>query len=65
MLDAVTLMATRKISELPVVDGDGRPVGLIDVTDVIGMFPEQESRQEKTPAANCRIYREPQDGEPT
>ena len=33
-------MARRKISELPVVDGDGRPVGLIDVTDVVGLFPQ-------------------------
>jgi arabinose-5-phosphate isomerase len=40
MLDAVRLMAEHKISELPVVDGDGRPAGLIDVTDVVGMFPE-------------------------
>jgi arabinose-5-phosphate isomerase len=63
MLDAVTLMATRKISELPVVDRDGRPVGLIDVTDVMSMFPEQEGRQENTTPANCRIYREPLRGE--
>jgi len=39
MVDAVALMARRKISELPVVDGDGRPLGLIDVTDVVGMLP--------------------------
>jgi arabinose-5-phosphate isomerase len=41
MSDAVALMAQRKISELPVVDGDGRPVGLIDVTDVVGLFPQK------------------------
>ena len=41
MSEAVTLMAHRKISELPVVDGDGRPIGLIDVTDVVGLFPQQ------------------------
>lgn len=39
METAVELMARRKISELPVVDAAGRPVGLIDVTDVIGLFP--------------------------
>ena len=39
MSEAVALMAERKISELPVVDGDGRPVGLIDVTDVVGLLP--------------------------
>jgi arabinose-5-phosphate isomerase len=39
MSDAVALMAQRKISELPVVDEEGRPIGLIDVTDVVGLFP--------------------------
>jgi arabinose-5-phosphate isomerase len=35
----VDLLSIRKISELPVVDADGRPVGLIDITDVIGWTP--------------------------
>ena len=33
--DAIQLMSDRKISEVPVVDDDGRPVGLIDITDII------------------------------
>lgn len=33
--DAVQLMSQRKISELPVVDEDGMPLGLIDITDII------------------------------
>jgi arabinose-5-phosphate isomerase len=37
--DAVTMLTERKISELPIVDKSGRPVGLIDITDVIGMAP--------------------------
>ena len=37
--DAVEVMKSRKISELPVVDRDGRPVGLIDLTDLIGLVP--------------------------
>ncbi|MBI1314541.1 KpsF/GutQ family sugar-phosphate isomerase [bacterium] len=37
--DAVALLTDRKISELPVVDGDGCPIGLIDITDVIGLCP--------------------------
>jgi len=42
--DAVEIIARRKISELPVVDGKGCPVGMIDITDVVGMLPkEQES----------------------
>ena len=37
--DAVEMMKSRKISELPVVDREGRPVGLIDLTDLIGLVP--------------------------
>jgi arabinose-5-phosphate isomerase len=40
MADAVAIMAERKISELPVIDASGRPQGLIDITDVVGLFPE-------------------------
>lgn len=39
MVDAVTLMAERKISELPVVDAESKPVGLIDITDVVALLP--------------------------
>jgi arabinose-5-phosphate isomerase len=35
--DAVALLAKRKFSELPVVDKAGRPIGLVDVTDVVGI----------------------------
>lgn len=37
--EAVELMRGRKISELPVVDAAGRPVGLIDLTDLIDLVP--------------------------
>jgi arabinose-5-phosphate isomerase len=40
MLDAIAMMAERKISELPVIDGRGRPCGMIDITDVVALFPE-------------------------
>lgn len=39
-VDAVEIMAERKISELPVVDSLGQPCGLIDITDVVGLLPE-------------------------
>ncbi|QEL13953.1 KpsF/GutQ family sugar-phosphate isomerase [Limnoglobus roseus] len=45
--EAVDLMRSRKVSELPVVDGDGRPVGMIDITDLIGQEPP-------TPASGVR-----------
>jgi arabinose-5-phosphate isomerase len=41
MSEAVSLMARRKISELPVVDAEGRPVGLIDITDIVGIMPDE------------------------
>jgi arabinose-5-phosphate isomerase len=37
--DAVELLRRHKISELPVVDGDGRPAGLLDITDLIDVAP--------------------------
>lgn len=46
MADAVALMARRKISELPVVDGQRRPVGMIDVTDVVALFPQLDDLAE-------------------
>lgn len=39
LADAVEVLRSRKISELPVVDGDGRPVGMLDITDLIGLDP--------------------------
>ncbi len=39
--EIVQLLADRKISELPVVDDAGRPIGLIDITDVIGRLPAE------------------------
>jgi len=35
--EALDLLKSRKISELPVVDGEGRPVGMLDITDLIGL----------------------------
>lgn len=40
LADAVELMQAHKISELPVVDRGHRLVGLIDVTDLIGLVPD-------------------------
>lgn len=41
MSAAVEILAERKISELPVVDEAGKPIGLIDVTDIVSLLPEQ------------------------
>jgi arabinose-5-phosphate isomerase len=34
--EAIEILSQNRISELPVVDPDGRPLGILDVTDVIG-----------------------------
>jgi arabinose-5-phosphate isomerase len=39
--EAVEVLRRHKISELPVVDGDGRPAGLLDITDLIGVVPAE------------------------
>jgi arabinose-5-phosphate isomerase len=41
VLDAVEILRRHKISELPVVDGAGRPAGLLDITDLIGLVPAE------------------------
>ena len=41
LTDAIDILSQYRISELPVIDGDGHPVGLLDITDVIGLMPEQ------------------------
>lgn len=41
LADAVNVMNAHKISELPVVNSGDRLVGLIDVTDLIGLVPAE------------------------
>lgn len=53
--DAVNLLAERKISELPVVDREGCPCGMIDVTDVLGMMPAAESTSDEP---SFTVYKE-------
>ena len=59
MTEAVALMADRKISELPIVDERRRPTGLIDVTDVVGLFPQLDESSPATVAdASYRLVRD-------
>jgi arabinose-5-phosphate isomerase len=39
--DAIESLRARKLSELPVVDGGSRLVGLLDITDLIGLVPTE------------------------
>lgn len=46
---ACDLLAARKISELPVVDDAGRPLGLIDITDIVGTSREEDASDSSPP----------------
>ena len=40
--DAIAIMSHRKISELPIVDDHQRPVGLVDITDLVSLTDSTE-----------------------
>jgi arabinose-5-phosphate isomerase len=40
--EALELLRAHKISELPVLDNDGRPAGLLDITDLLEFLPLDE-----------------------
>ncbi len=40
--EAVRIFTLKKFSELPVVDDNGCPIGMVDITDVIGLIPSSE-----------------------
>ena len=39
--DAVAVLESRRLSELPVLGGDGRPCGLLDIVDLVGLVPPE------------------------
>jgi arabinose-5-phosphate isomerase len=45
VLDAVEILCRHKISELPVVDAEGHPAGLLDITDLIGLVPAEAAER--------------------
>lgn len=54
--EAIEILSHRKISELPVVDHFDRAIGLIDITDLIGLEPAAGVADELTPPASLRIF---------
>jgi len=58
---AYDVLSQRKISELPVVDQAGKPLGLIDITDVVGLTPEPvqgpKPNVQGRAAKNFRLHR--------
>jgi arabinose-5-phosphate isomerase len=57
MVDAVEVMAERKISELPVVDADGQPQGMLDITDIVSLFPQTDFAAKSTQPTTLPIPR--------
>jgi arabinose-5-phosphate isomerase len=57
--EAWETLAGRKLSELPVVDEQGRPLGLVDITDVLSLAPPQEALQKKIDSARRRSASSP------
>lgn len=56
--EAVEQIVRQKISELPVCDVQGRPIGVIDVTDVVGILPgEQVPAQDEKSAQLNKLLR--------
>ena len=41
--DAIAILTNRKFSQLPVVDERNSPVGILDITDLIGLLPQMNA----------------------
>ncbi len=68
MVEAIEMMSARKISELPVVDAQGRPLGLIDITDVVALLPKESAEEPPTvfkgTSSPWRVVGEPEEKHP-
>lgn len=49
--DAVAILEARRLSELPVLDRDGKPVGLLDVVDLVGLVSPEAVATPRSAAA--------------
>jgi arabinose-5-phosphate isomerase len=49
LADAIEILSRNRISELPVVDDAGRPVGILDITDVVGIVPFARTTPDTVP----------------
>ena len=55
--DAVSLMSSLRISELPVIDEHGRPVGLLDITDLVALVDTDRGNNDLMPPT-LKLHRE-------
>lgn len=53
--EAMKLIMSRKLSELPVIDTAGRPLGIVDITDVMSLLPADlgDDCDERRAAEGC------------
>jgi arabinose-5-phosphate isomerase len=49
MVEAIQRLGGRRLSELPVVDAQGRPLGMIDITDIVALFPDVAAAASEAP----------------
>ncbi len=63
LLDAIDIMVQHKISELPVVDADDKPLGMIDITDVLGFEHDVANDVQKHPSESTSDWAE-EDSQP-
>ena len=42
VVEAIEILRAHRISELPVVDAGGRPAGMLDITDLLGLVSADE-----------------------
>jgi hypothetical protein len=52
-------LAVRGFSELPVVDREGKPVGILDITDIVAMYPESRAAIGSSQSSNSSSVPKP------
>jgi arabinose-5-phosphate isomerase len=53
LLDAIDIMVQNKISELPVVDMEDKPLGMIDITDILGIEHDAANALQRNVRDEC------------
>jgi arabinose-5-phosphate isomerase len=59
MAEAIGLLSQRKISELPVVDANGLPLGVVDITDVVAFMPREQTATPPDAPVRLRVFDPP------
>jgi arabinose-5-phosphate isomerase len=49
LVEAIEILKGKRISELPVVDDEGKPLGMLDITDVIAVTDIASPQQQQSP----------------